>query len=86
MDFVKFLNDNSLRKKEIAEYLGIAPSNLVTTEVVIFCKYFDFLFAESNIIANFALGLVLKDIYKPTTAKYYDTKGFSRVHQSTGHF
>ena len=28
MDFVKFLNDNSLRKKEIAEYLGIAPSNI----------------------------------------------------------
>ena len=28
MDFVKFLNDNYLRKKEIAEYLGIAPSNI----------------------------------------------------------
>lgn len=28
MDFVKFLNDNSLREKEIAEYLGIAPSNI----------------------------------------------------------
>lgn len=28
MDFAKFLNNNSLRKKEIAEYLGIAPSNI----------------------------------------------------------
>ena len=26
MDFVKFLNDNSLRKKEIAEYLEVVPS------------------------------------------------------------
>ena len=26
MDFVKFLNDNSLRKKEIADYLGVVPS------------------------------------------------------------
>ena len=26
MDFVKFLNDSSLRKKEIADYLGVVPS------------------------------------------------------------
>ena len=26
MDLVQFLNDNSLRKKEIADYLGVVPS------------------------------------------------------------
>lgn len=26
IDFVKFLNDSSLRKKEIADYLGVVPS------------------------------------------------------------
>ena len=31
MDFVKFLNDNSLRKKEIAEYLEVIPQGYLQT-------------------------------------------------------
>ena len=30
MDFVKFLNDNSLRKKEIAEYLEVVELAIKT--------------------------------------------------------